>query len=91
MEVIDPELFVLVPVRSIRVGIKDITEGGYPLEVGCSPSANPNSLWACATRVKESVINNTFFPFHDNILQSSLLFWHPESAAKAIYPLALQL
>jgi len=35
MEVIDQELSVLVPVRSIRVGIKDITEGGYPLEVGC--------------------------------------------------------
>ena len=51
-----------VPERSISDGIKETTEGGYPFEVGCSPSARPISRRAWATRVKLSIINRTFLP-----------------------------
>ena len=45
------------------MGIIEITDGGYPLDVGCSPKANPTSLFACATLVNESMISKTFLPF----------------------------
>ncbi len=34
------------PVLSINDGIRDITEVGYPFEVGCSPRASQISLLA---------------------------------------------
>ena len=49
--------------RLLKVGgINETTDGGYPLDVGCSPKARPTSLLACATLVNESIINRTFLP-----------------------------
>ena len=53
---------VPVPVLSIKLGSIEITDGGYPFDVGCSPNAKPTSLLAWAIRVRESIISKTFFP-----------------------------
>ena len=57
--VIEPTSFV--PARSSRRGKKAKTDGVYPFVVGASPTAKPTSRCACATRVRESIINMTFF------------------------------
>src|SRR6056300_261056 len=66
----------LVPDLSIKLGIIDITDAGYPLEVVGSPNDKPISLFACAILVRLSMISKTF------------LFWLLKYSAIAVALLA---